>query len=92
MPARAGLALATGRLPAIEADAGVVPVEAFVLAVLAGGATRQRPAAGDLVFVLGSFRRDRRGVAAVDRMPGEQQPATRQAGVDTGQSRARRLA
>ncbi|WP_420719098.1 hypothetical protein [Streptomyces sp. WM6386] len=40
---------------------------------------------GDLVFVLGSFQVDQRGVAAVDQMLGRQQSATRQTGADAGQ-------
>lgn len=65
--ALADLAPWAGDLPAVKIDAEVVPVEAFVPAVLVGGITRQRPADGDLVFALGSFQVDQRGVAAVHR-------------------------
>ncbi|MGW4735405.1 hypothetical protein ACWEQC_40735 [Streptomyces shenzhenensis] len=88
MPALADLALRAGDLPAVEVDVEVVPVEAFVLAVLAGGVARQWAADGDLVFAGGSFQVDQRGVAAVDQVLGGQQSATRQPGVDAGQGLA----
>ncbi|CAM3710830.1 hypothetical protein [Nocardiopsis rhodophaea] len=70
MPALADLASGAGDLPAVEVDVEVVPVEAFVPAVLAGGVARQWPADGDLVFALGAFQVDQRGVAAVDQVLG----------------------
>ncbi|MFJ5223104.1 hypothetical protein [Streptomyces sp. NPDC088400] len=72
MPALADLALGTGHLPVVEADVEVVPVGAFILAVLAGGVTWQWPGEGDLVFAGGSFQVDQGGVAAVDQAFGGQ--------------------
>ncbi|MGW1887418.1 hypothetical protein [Streptomyces sp. NPDC001970] len=86
MPARAGLALRAGDLPAVEVDVEVVAAEAVVLAVLAGGVDRQRSGERDLVFAGCLFQMDQGGVAAVDPMLGGQQPAALQPGVDAGQS------
>jgi hypothetical protein len=88
VPALAHLAPETGDLPAVEVDVEVVPVEAFVPAILAGGVAWQRPADGDLVLALGSFQVDQGGVSAVDQVLGGQQPATGQAGVNAGQGLA----
>jgi hypothetical protein len=88
VPALADLALGAGDLSAVEVDMEVVPVEAFVPAVLAGGVAPKWPVDGDLVFASGSFQVDQRGVAAVDQVLGRQQPATRQTVVDTGQGLA----
>ncbi|MFF2820449.1 hypothetical protein ACFVT9_33595 [Kitasatospora cineracea] len=85
MPALTDLASRAGDLLAVEVDAEVVPVEALVLAVLAGGVARQRPADGDLVFAGGSFEVDEEGVAAVDQVLVGQQSAACQVGVDAGQ-------
>ncbi|MCX4098374.1 hypothetical protein LBW94_039165 [Nocardia sp. alder85J] len=85
MPSVADLALRAGHLPAVEVEAKVVAAEAFVLAVLAGGVARQRPADGDLVFA-GCLRDvEQGGTAAVDQVLGGKQRATLQAGVDSGE-------
>jgi hypothetical protein len=55
MPALADLPLGTGHLLAIKVDMEVVPVEALVAAVLAGGVAWQRSGDGDLVFSGGLF-------------------------------------
>lgn len=67
MPAPADLALRAGDLPAVEVDVEVVPVEALVSAVPAGGVARQWTADGRLVFALGPLQVDRGGVAASTR-------------------------
>ncbi|MCX5400718.1 hypothetical protein [Streptomyces sp. NBC_00102] len=50
MPARADLTLGADDLLPVEVDVEVVPVEAFILAVLAGWVARQCPGDSDLVF------------------------------------------
>ena len=88
VPALADLALGAGDLSAVEVDVEVVPAEALVLTVLAGGVARQWAADGDLVLALGSFQVDQGDVATVDQVLGWQQSTTRRSGVDAGQSLA----
>src|SRR6476469_10134483 len=86
MPAFADLPLGTSHLLAIEVDAEVVSVEAFVAAVLASGVARQRPGDGDLMFPGSVFQVDQGGVTTVDEMLGGQQTTALQTGVNAGQS------
>jgi hypothetical protein len=66
VPACADLALGAGDLAAVEVDVEVVPGEAFVLAVLAGGVAAQWPGDGNLVLTCGLFQVGQRGVAGID--------------------------
>ncbi|MFD8810694.1 hypothetical protein ACFV23_04165 [Streptomyces sp. NPDC059627] len=88
VPARADLALGTGDLLFVVVDVEVVPGEALVLAVLAGGVALQGSGDGDLVFTGGLFQVGQGGVAGVDQVLGGQQPAAGEAGVDAGQDLA----
>ncbi|GAA4781702.1 hypothetical protein GCM10023220_00140 [Streptomyces ziwulingensis] len=88
MPAGAGLSLGAGDLLAVVVDVEVVPGEALVPTVLAGGVAVQRPGDGDLVVTGGLFQVAQGGVASVDQVLGGQQSATGQAGVDAGQDLA----
>jgi hypothetical protein len=54
----------------------VVPGEALVLALLAGGVASEWPGDGDLVLTCGLFQVGQGGVAGVDQVLGGQQPAT----------------
>ncbi|MEU8834419.1 hypothetical protein OHB49_11715 [Streptomyces sp. NBC_01717] len=56
MPARADLGLGAGDLSAVVVDVEVVPAEAFILAVLAGGVARQRSGDGDPMLSGGLVR------------------------------------
>lgn len=85
MPAGADLALGTGDLPTVVVDVEVVPGEALVLAVLAGGVALQRPGDGDRVFTGGLLQAGQGGVAGVDQVLGGQQPATCETGMNAGQ-------
>lgn len=75
MPARADLSLAAGDLLLVVVDVDVVPCEALVLAVLAGGVALQRPGDGDLVFTGGLLQVGQGGVASVDQVLGRQELA-----------------
>jgi hypothetical protein len=86
VPALADLALGAGHLSAVEVDAEVVPAEAFVSAVLAGGVARKRTGDRDRVLLGCLCQVDQGGVAAVDQVLGGQQSPAGQAGVDPGQS------
>lgn len=70
MPALADLPLGAGDLVAIEVDVEVVPVEAVVAAVLAGGVAGQWSGDGDLVFAGGVFQVGEGGVATVGEVLG----------------------
>ncbi|WP_371503534.1 hypothetical protein OG871_39120 [Kitasatospora sp. NBC_00374] len=59
-------------MSAVEVDVEVVPVEALVPAMLAGGVVREWSADGDLVFAGGSLQVDQGGVAAIDQVLGGQ--------------------
>lgn len=72
----------------VVVDAEVVPGEALISAVLAGGVALQRPGDGDLVFAGGLFQVGQGGVAGVDQVLGGQQSAAGEAGVDAGQDLA----
>lgn len=85
MPSLADRALRAGHLSAVDVDEEVVPAEALVLAVLAGGVARQRPGDRDLVLLGAPFHVDQGGVATVDQVLGGQQLAVPQPGVDAGQ-------
>ncbi len=85
MPARADLSLGTGDLLAVVVDVEVVPGEALVAAMLAGGVAPEGPGDGDLVFTGGLFEVGQGGVADVDQVLGGQQSAAGEAGVDAGQ-------
>jgi hypothetical protein len=85
MPAFADLPLGAGHLLAIEVDMEVVPVEALVAAVLAGGIARQRSGDGDLMFPGSVFQVDQGGIATVDEVLGGQQATALQTSVDAGQ-------
>ncbi|MGP3949584.1 hypothetical protein [Streptomyces sp. 7N604] len=61
MPSLADLALGAGQLSAVEVDMEVVPAEALVPVVLAGGVARQRSGDRDLVFPGGLFQVDQGG-------------------------------
>ncbi|WP_251016608.1 hypothetical protein [Streptomyces sp. ISL-99] len=74
MPALADLALRAGDLSAVEVDAEVVPVEALVLAVLAGGVARQRSGDRDLVLSGSLLQVGQGGAAAVDQVLGGSSP------------------
>lgn len=86
--ARADLSLGAGDLLLVVVDVEVVPGQALVAAVLAGGVALQRTGDGDLVFTGSVFQVGQRGVAGVAQVLGGQQAATRQAGVDAGQDLA----
>ncbi len=84
MPARAVLALGAGDLLLVVVDVEVVPGEALVPSVLAGGVALQRPADGDLVFTGGLFQVGQGGAVGIEQVPDGRHSATRQSGMDAG--------